>query len=117
MILKTDKKMLEIILTNLLSNAWKFTKKKECATIEINEVNVDELYSTYCIKDNGAGFDMKYADKLFNAFQRLHDKDEFEGTGVGLAIVQRIVNRLGGKVWAEAEVEKGATFYLCLPNK
>ena len=117
MTLKTDKKMIMIILTNLLSNAWKFTKKKEHATIEFNEVKFDESYSTYCIKDNGAGFDMKYADKLFNAFQRLHDKDEFEGTGVGLAIVQRIVNRLGGKVWAEAEVEKGASFYLCLPNK
>jgi len=105
-----DKRLLQIALDNLLSNAWKYTQKTENpqCTFGMNENNV------YFVKDNGAGFDMTYADKLFGAFQRLHSSTEFEGTGVGLATVQRIIRRHGGNIWAQAEVGEGATFYFTL---
>jgi PAS domain S-box-containing protein len=109
-----DPAMLRQVWTNLISNAVKYTSKQEKALITINSVKEGGM-CIYCIRDNGAGFNMAHADKLFKVFQRLHNANEFEGTGVGLAIVQRIVQRHGGAVWAEGEVDKGASFYFSLP--
>jgi len=112
-----DPRLLRVALENLIGNAWKFTAKEPEARIEFG---VDEKLSVrgrvpvYYVRDNGAGFEMAYADKLFGAFQRLHAADEFEGTGIGLATVQRIVHRHGGRIWAESEVGRGATFYFTL---
>ncbi len=111
-----DKKLLEILLDNLIGNAWKFTRNTKHPKIEFGKMN-NETESVYFIRDNGAGFDMTYADKLFIPFQRLHSVDEFPGTGIGLAIVSRIVHRHGGRIWAESEVGKGATFYFTLEGK
>jgi len=108
-----DPGLLRILLENLLSNAWKFTSKHPTASIEFGVI-LEDQHPTYFVRDDGAGFDMTFADKLFGAFQRLHGATEFEGTGIGLATVQRIARRHGGKVWAEAEVEGGATFYFTL---
>ena len=109
-----DLSMVQEVLVNLLSNAVKFTRKREMANIEIGG-NVSDGYATYYVKDNGVGFDMAEADKLFGVFQRLHSADDYEGTGVGLAIVQRIITHHGGRVWADSEPDKGATFYFTLP--
>ncbi len=110
-----DKRLLRILLTNLLENAWKFTSKAKASEIGFECVEIDGE-PVFFVRDNGAGFDMTFADKLFRAFQRLHTVDEFEGTGIGLATVLRIVNRHGGRVWAEGAVDKGATFYFTLPD-
>ncbi len=112
-IVSGDKKLLRIAMNNLLGNAWKFTNKKAKAKIEFGETTVDDT-KTYYVKDNGAGFDMEFADKLFGPFQRLHTQREFEGTGIGLATVQRIVHRHNGKIWARGSIDKGATFYFQL---
>jgi light-regulated signal transduction histidine kinase (bacteriophytochrome) len=104
---------LKIALNNLLENSWKFTGKCPETKIEFG-VNEQEGKRVYFIKDNGAGFDMMYANKLFQPFQRLHSSKDYEGTGIGLAIIQRIVRRHRGKVWAEGAVGKGAIFYFTL---
>ena len=113
---QADPVLLNQVFINLLSNAYKFTNGKKNARIEIgSKIIKDER--VYFVKDNGVGFDMRYADKLFGVFQRLHSEAEFDGTGIGLAIVQRIIQRHGGKVWAEAEVDKGAVFYFTVGGK
>lgn len=110
---KADETLLRQAFQNLILNAIKYSSKKDNPQVEIGMKEV-EGKATYFVKDNGAGFNMAYYNKLFGVFQRLHDQDEFEGTGVGLAIVQRIIHRHGGKIWAEAKVNEGATFYFTL---
>jgi light-regulated signal transduction histidine kinase (bacteriophytochrome) len=110
-----DQSMIRQVFVNLLSNAIKFTRPKGAGVIEIGCM-VKKNLNIYYVKDNGVGFDMRYASKLFGVFQRHHTVDEFEGTGIGLAIVQRIIQRHGGQVWADGEVNKGATFYFTLPR-
>jgi light-regulated signal transduction histidine kinase (bacteriophytochrome) len=102
------------VLANLLQNAVKFTRTRADATITVGVTETDRG-TAYFVRDTGVGFDMKYADRLFGVFQRLHGQHEFEGTGVGLAIVHRVVARHGGQVWVEAQAGAGATFYFTLP--
>ena len=108
-----DSGLLRIVMENLLGNAWKFTARQPSTKIEFGIMQKDGQ-DVYFVRDNGAGFEMKYANKLFGPFQRLHGQNEFSGTGIGLATVQRIVHRHGGRIWAEAAPEKGATFYFTL---
>lgn len=115
-VISCDKSLMQIVLTNLLDNAWKFTGKTENPRIEFGKT-IEDGKTVIFIRDNGVGFDMAYADKLFGAFQRLHRSDEFPGTGIGLATVQRIINRHGGQIWVQGEMGKGATFFFRLPEK
>jgi light-regulated signal transduction histidine kinase (bacteriophytochrome) len=108
-----DDHLLRILLDNLLGNAWKFTAKRANPTITLGAQRHNGS-TVYYVRDNGAGFNMVYVSKLFRPFQRLHDKEEFQGTGIGLATAQRVVDRHGGRIWAEAEENVGATFYFTL---
>lgn len=111
---EADSNLLKQVWMNLLSNAVKYTRRQKYAIVEINaEENQHEII--YAVKDNGAGFDMRYYDKLFRVFQRLHSQQEFEGTGIGLSIIARLISKHRGRVWAEAEKDKGASFYFALP--
>ncbi len=112
---RADYALINQVWVNLLSNAIKYSSKKETPVVEIGSQKAENEI-IYYVRDNGAGFNMEYADKLFGVFQRLHHATEFEGTGVGLALVQRIINKHGGRVWAEGAVDKGATFYFSLPQ-
>ncbi|MFS8542339.1 MAG: hypothetical protein LOD91_00635, partial [Limnochordales bacterium] len=108
-----DRLLLRVVMENLLGNAWKFTRRRPLAVIEVGETVVDGQ-RTFYVRDNGVGFDMRYADKLFGPFQRLHPSQEFEGTGIGLATVQRIIRRHGGRIWGVGVVDGGATFYFTI---
>ena len=111
-----DPGLIRLVLENLLMNAWKFTSKREHAHIELDTVRGAEGGAVFRLKDNGAGFDPRYAAKLFGPFQRCHSQSDFPGTGIGLATVQRIVHRHGGKIWVEAQLDRGASFYFTLPG-
>ncbi|OGW73210.1 MAG: hypothetical protein A3J81_07465 [Nitrospirae bacterium RIFOXYB2_FULL_43_5] len=108
-----DEHLLNVALENLFGNSWKFTGKLQKAMIEFGET-IKDGNSVYYVKDNGAGLDMNYAGKLFTPFQRLHKEEEFPGTGIGLATVKRIIERHGGRVWIEGEIDKGALVYFTL---
>lgn len=115
LIVNADQNMMRIVLENLLENSWKFTSRHATGRIELNRMDKDGE-TVYYVRDDGAGFEMEFATKLFSPFQRLHSDEDFEGTGIGLATVNRIISRHGGRVWASSEVEKGATFYFTLPQ-
>ena len=112
---KGDAKLLRVVMQNLLGNAWKFTRDRENPNIKFG-VMKRGLDRVFYVEDNGVGFDMKYAKKVFGIFQRLHTRDEFEGTGIGLASVDRVISRHGGKIWVDAKSNEGASFYFTLPH-
>ena len=116
MVINADTTMLFVVMQNLFDNAWKYTSKKAAAQIDVGTMLGDEAETIYFVKDNGAGFDMANIDKLFGVFQRLHSPSEFSGTGVGLANVKRVIERHGGRVWAEGRPGEGATFYFTIGN-
>jgi light-regulated signal transduction histidine kinase (bacteriophytochrome) len=108
-----DRSLMKIALENLLGNAWKFSVKKDVTEIGVGARKI-EGETVFFVRDNGIGFDMKYAGKLFGAFQRLHSEREFDGTGIGLAIVQRVMSRHDGKIWVESSPDNGTTFFFTL---
>jgi light-regulated signal transduction histidine kinase (bacteriophytochrome) len=110
-----DETLLKAAIANLMENSWKYTGKKESATIELGRKQEGDSTIFY-LRDDGVGFDMRYADKLFGPFQRMHRESEYEGTGIGLATVQRIIHRHGGRIWADAAVDGGATFFFTLSD-
>jgi len=114
LLVRADHALLRQVLENLIANAWKFSSKKSCAQISVGQEVGADGQSVYFVKDNGAGFDMAYGDKLFGTFQRLHSPEEFSGSGIGLATVKRIITRHGGKIWARSSVDEGSTFYFTL---
>jgi light-regulated signal transduction histidine kinase (bacteriophytochrome) len=114
MLVLGDPTLLRMVLENLLGNAWKYTSQTESPRISFERSPGEP--ATYTVADNGAGFDMRFADRLFGVFQRLHSASEFPGTGVGLASVRRIIRRHGGEIWAEAEIDRGARFHFTLPQ-
>ena len=109
-----DDGLMQVVLDNLLGNAWKYTSKTDSAEIEFGYIE-EESGTVYFVRDNGAGFNPRYADRLFRPFQRLHSQSEFTGTGVGLATAYRIITRHGGKIWARGNVDQGATFFFTVP--
>jgi hypothetical protein len=111
-----DARLLEVAIQNLIENAWKYTRKQKVAEIHLGKTTINGE-TTYYVKDNGVGFDMQYANQLFKPFHRLHSPTEFEGTGIGLATVQRIIQRHGGRIWADTQENCGATFYFTLRQK
>jgi light-regulated signal transduction histidine kinase (bacteriophytochrome) len=111
-----DQSLFEQVWANLISNAIKFSSKKDSPVIEIGGISA-ERENVYFVRDNGAGFDSAYRDRLFGVFQRLHHDHEFPGTGVGLALVHRIVTRHGGRIWADGELDRGATFHFTVPKE
>jgi light-regulated signal transduction histidine kinase (bacteriophytochrome) len=113
---KGDRNLFEQVWTNLIANAIKFSAKKESPVIEVGGITAEHEH-VYFVRDNGAGFDAAYRDRLFGVFQRLHHDHEFPGTGVGLALVHRIVTRHGGRVWADGEIDRGATFHFTVPKE
>lgn len=117
MLVRADHSLLRQVLENLIANAWKFTAKKPSAEISVGRETGADHQPLYFVKDNGAGFDMAYADKLFGTFQRLHSPEEFSGSGIGLATVKRIISRHGGKIWASSSVDQGSTFYFTLGSE
>jgi light-regulated signal transduction histidine kinase (bacteriophytochrome) len=110
-----DRRLLTVVLANLIGNAWKFTSRRRDARIEVRRLRAEE--PTFLVRDNGAGFATAYATRLFAPFQRFHTASDFEGTGIGLATVQRVIARHGGRIWAESVVDEGATFFFTLPTK
>jgi light-regulated signal transduction histidine kinase (bacteriophytochrome) len=110
---QADPRLVAVILENILGNAWKFTSKRLGARIEVSQ-EVRENENVFFVRDNGAGFDIEHAQRLFAPFQRLHSAEDFEGTGIGLATVHRVVSRHGGRIWAEAATDSGATFFFTL---
>jgi light-regulated signal transduction histidine kinase (bacteriophytochrome) len=117
LLVDADPGLLRVVVENLLSNAWKFTSKRPKAQIELGKLASGPTETVYFVRDDGAGFDMAYSAKLFDPFQRLHTTAEFDGTGIGLATVQRIIRRHHGRIWAESVPERGATFYFTLDEK
>jgi light-regulated signal transduction histidine kinase (bacteriophytochrome) len=111
-----DETLFRVVLENLLNNAVKYTKNRKESVISFNKITQNGE-KVYCITDNGAGFDMHYSSKLFMPFQRLHKQNDFEGVGIGLAIAQRIIARHGGRIWAHAEIDRGASFFFTVSSR
>ena len=116
LLVRADERFLVPAMRNLLENAWKFTARVPKVRIEVGSIAGHDGAEVFFVRDNGVGFDMAYAERLFGAFQRLHSRKDFEGSGIGLAIVRRVINKHGGRIWAEAAVDHGATFFFTLPE-